>query len=88
MFFYRYSAEGYTEKVAMSYSKIARRLYLPVSTVYQAIRRYESNKLRYVDRRRLNFQKCWPDKVKIKGALKDYLLSYEVLSSWAPYSLE
>ena len=72
----------------MSYPLIAKRLYLPVSTVYQAIKRYEQDGRQYVGRRKLNFQSCWSRKVKIQGPLKDYLLSYEVLSDWARYSLE
>ena len=34
MYFYRYGTEGEAGKVLMSYAKIARKLYLPISTVY------------------------------------------------------
>ena len=88
MYYYRYGTEGDHDQIRMSYPQIAKLLYLPVSTVYQAIKRYENDGRTYVNRRRLNFQVCWARKQKIQGALKDYLLSYDVLSEWAPYSLE
>ena len=61
---------------------------MPPATVFRALRRYTKDGLRYVDRRRLNFQKAWERRVKLRGAVKDYLLSHSVLSEWAPLSLE
>ena len=55
MYFYRYGTEGEPKGIFMSYPRIARLLYLPISTVYQAIKRYEMDGCRYLDRRRTNF---------------------------------
>ena len=41
-----------------------------------------------MERRKFNFQNCWDRKRKIQGAMKDYLLSYGVLTEWAHHSLE
>ena len=61
---------------------------MPIMTVFNALKRYERDGMRFVDRRRNNFAKCWPNQFKIKGAVRDYLLSHEVLSEWAHLSLE
>ena len=63
-------------------------MYLPVSTVYNALRRFERDGLRFVDRRRSNFKRAHEGRLKIKGAVKDYLLSHEVLSEWAHLNLD
>jgi hypothetical protein len=61
---------------------------LPVSTVYNALRRFERDGRSFIDRRRTNFKRAWEGRTKIRGAIKDYLLSYEVLTEWASLSLE
>jgi hypothetical protein len=88
--FFRYGTEAprKDQPPLLSYQKIARKLYLPVATVFTALKRYWRDGLRFVDRRRLNFQKTWERQRKLKGAVKDYLLSYEVLSDWAPLNLD
>jgi len=88
MYFCRYGTEGPAGPVVMSYLQVARKLYLPISTVYYGLKRYEQDGLKFVDRRKTNFCKTWKKQIKLKGALKDYLLSYEVLTDWAPYNLE
>ena len=71
----------------MSYQKIARKMYLPVATVFTALKRYMHDGLLFVDRRKTNFKKSWERQRKIKGAIHNYLLSYDVLSDWAPLNL-
>ena len=88
MHYFRYGSEQQPGQVLMSYPQIAKRMYLPVSTVYNALRRFENDKLQFVDRRRTNFKRAWEGRIKIKGAVKDYLLSHEVLSEWASLSLD
>ena len=41
IYFYRYGTERQPDKVYMSYPQIARLLYVPVSTVWRALKRYE-----------------------------------------------
>jgi len=43
----------------LSYQKIARKMYLPVATVFTALKRYMQDGLRFIDRRKTNFQKSW-----------------------------
>lgn len=89
MYFFRYGTEQPTaEPALLSYPKIARLMYLPVSTVYNAIKRYEKDGLKFVDRRRNNFKSSWERRTKIKGKVKDYLLSHEVLTEWAHLNLD
>jgi transposase len=72
----------------MSYPKIAKRMKLAVSTVFNACRRFENDGYRFVDRRKTNFQSTWQRNERITGAVKDFLLSHEVLSEWARYNLD
>jgi transposase len=88
MYYFRYGTEQPSNNVQLSYPKIAKRMLLPVSTVYNALRRFERDGLSFVDRRRNNFKRAHQGRLKIKGAVKDYLLSYEVLTEWAPLSLD
>jgi hypothetical protein len=55
--FLRYGTEDpqQDQKPLLSYQKIARRLYLPVATVFTALKRYHQDGLHFVDRRKLNF---------------------------------
>ena len=87
--FFRYGTEKpHAESEAlMSYQKIARKLYLPVATVFTALKRYQRDKLCFIDRRKTNLKASWERQRKIKGAVSDYLLSYEVLNDWAPLNL-
>jgi transposase len=71
----------------MSYPDIAKKLHLPVSTVFTALKRYKEDGYRFVNRRRLNFRRAWAKQVKIKGPLKEYLLSDFILNEWASLSL-
>ena len=63
-------------------------MYLPLSTVYNAIRRYEKDGLKFVDRRRTNFKRASEGRIKIKDNVNDYLLSNEVLTEWAHLNLD
>lgn len=87
MYFYRHGTEQSSDEVVRTYNEVARKLYLPISTVYQAIKRYEGDGLKFLNRRRNNFKNCNIRKRKLVGPLKDYLLSYQVLTEWAPFSL-
>ena len=61
IYFFRYGTENPSTEPVMSYPKIAKRLYLPVATVFNALKRYERDGMRFVDRRKNNFAKCWPN---------------------------
>jgi len=90
MCFLRYGTERPPEgaKTVATYRSIGKRLHMPPNTVFRALKRYRGDGLRFVERRKLNFRKSWEGRVKLKGAVRDYLLSHEVLSDWAPLSLE
>ena len=89
MYYYRYGTEKPSDEPALlSYPKIAKLMYLPLSTVYNAIKRYEKDGLKFVDRRRTNFKRASEGRVKIKDNVKDYLLSNEVLTEWAHLNLD
>jgi len=59
MYFCRYGTEGPAGPVVMSYPQVARKLYLPISTVYYGLKRYERDGHKFVDRRKTNFKKSW-----------------------------
>ena len=63
-------------------------MYLPLSTVYNALKRFQKDGLKFVDRRRSNFKRASEGRIKIKGPVKDYLLSHEVLTEWAHLNLD
>ena len=90
MCFLRYGTERPQDgaETVATYQKIAKRLHMPPGTVFRALKRYRRDGLRYVDRKRLNFRKSWEGRVKLKGAVQDFLLSHAVLCEWAPHSLE
>ena len=92
MYFFRYGTDSLAPAVSnkpvlLSYPKIAKLMYLPLSTVYNAIKRYEKDGLQFVDRRRHNFKRASEGRVKIKGSVQDYLLSHQVLTEWAHLNL-
>jgi len=75
------------QKSLLSIAKVAKRMYLPISTVYNGLRRFQQDGLSFVDRRRTNFAKAWKRNIKLKGVVGEYLLSFEVLSDWARLNL-
>ena len=75
------------DKKLMNYYEISRLLHIPKSTVHYALRRYEQQGCRFVDLRLYNWRKAWVTNTKIKGAVKDYLLSHMTLTQWAGRSL-
>lgn len=60
---------------------------LPPSTCFYALKRFKRDGYKFIDRRRMNFRKAWPAKIKIKGEVAEYLLNPNVLSAWAGLSL-
>ena len=52
-------------------------MYIPSTTVFAALKRFEVMQDEYVDRRKFNGRNCW--KLKIKPQVRDYLLNSQVL---------
>ena len=90
MSFFRYVTENPEPDAEpiRTFVKVAKLMHLPVTTIFNAIRRYKKDGLRFVERRKLNFQKVWRRNLKITGPVKDLLLSFDVLNDWAPLNLD
>ena len=86
--FFRYGTEEPSNLRIRTFKEVSVLAKLPIATCYHALKRYERDGYRFVDRRRMNFRKAWPDKVKIKGQIAEYLLNPNVLNSWAGFSLK
>ena len=85
--FCRFGSEKPTKFPIRTFKEVSQLARLPISTCFHALKRYINDEYRFIDRRRMNFRKAWPKKIKIKGEVADYLLNPNVLSSWAGYSL-
>ena len=86
--FMRHGTEEASENVCMSYRQIGKAMNMYAGTCYFALRRYEKNGLKLVNGRKLNLQSAWERQTKLKGAVKDYLLSQKVLQEWIGMSLD
>ena len=87
MYYYRHGTEEPTDHVEMTYSEVAKKMHMPISTVFNALKCFKRDGYRFLNRRKLNFQSAWERQVKLKGAIKDFLLNHQVLSEWASYNL-
>jgi len=87
IYYFRFGSERPKARPVRTYKEVGRLCHLPPSTCFYAIRRYINDGHKFVDRRRNNLAKCWPDKVKLKGEIAEYLLNPNVLTAWAGYSL-
>ena len=85
--YFRYGSEKPTKFPIRTFKLVSRLARLPASTCFYALKRFLQDGHTYVDRRRNNFKKCWPAKVKIKGQVAEYLLNPNVLTAWAGFSL-
>lgn len=85
--FFRYGTEKPARIHIRTFKEVSVLAKLPISTCFHALRRYVSDGYKFIDRRRMNFSKAWPKRVKIKGQIAEYLLNPNVLNSWAGYSL-
>lgn len=75
------------DRIVTGLPDIAKKLHIPYSTVYYALKRYEVEGGRWVNMKSINLQAAWIARTKIKGALKRYLLSHKTLTEWAGLSL-
>ena len=87
IFFFRFGTEKPGHLPIRSYHLVGKLARLPASTCFYAIRRYERDGFKYVDRRRLNLQSTWAGRTKLKGDIAEYLLNHNVLTAWAGFSL-
>ena len=84
----RHGTEEASENVCMSYRQIGKAMNMYAGTCYFALRRYEKNGLKLVNGRKLNLQSAWERQTKLKGAVKDFLLSQKVLQEWIGMSID
>ena len=85
--FLRYGGDPQRSKVLMRYWQIAFKLRMLTSTLYYAFKRYEANGYRFVPRDYSGLRNYWQEHIKIKGAVKQYLLSHKCLQEWAGYTI-
>ena len=90
--FFRYgtelpAAENRPHQRIRTFKEVSVLAKLPISTCFYALKRYERDNYRFIDRRRTNFKKAWPKRIKIKDEIAEYLLNPNILTAWAGYSL-
>ena len=85
--YFRYGTEKPAKFPIRTFKEVGQLVRLPASTCFYALKRYIKDGYNYIDRRRNNFKKAWPKKVKIKGQIAEYLLNQNVLAAWAGFSL-
>ncbi len=81
MFIMRHGSENPADvnKIEKRICEISKRLHIPYSTVHYALQRYKRRGFLWEDLRKNN-GKVWIANTKIKGAIKEYLLSHRVLT--------
>ena len=59
MHYYRHGQEEPTGHVERTYAEVAKKMHMPVSTVFNALKCYQRDGHRFLNRRKLNFQNTW-----------------------------